>query len=307
MYRLLANYKEQSLVFEVPKEKGFLGSADENDLVLRVKGVSRRHAELRRCPGGVEVIDLDSTNGILVEGLKVERTILTPGLRVQVGEAWVELQEVSTPESGHRKTDKRGTPQADSRSRSATASAHGTRPSARPYLDAMQLAFHMDLMGTGTPGKRDELLARLRSALGTTLLLSCEWRRREKLLAVREMNGEIWSEEERTRLNILLGEPRGWSPDEVRIKRIGVFLLAGRSNLFLVAKFIDEPSAREEWRKICLRLFAERLLGKPPAIEDAKIAALSHTLALTGNNKSETARILKISRQTVYNFLKSRS
>src|SRR5262249_17994138 len=83
MYRLVATYAEQSPASEVPAEEACLGSAGDNDLVLRVRGVSRRHALIRRYPGGVEVIDLDSKNGLLVEGRRVERTILTPGLRVQ--------------------------------------------------------------------------------------------------------------------------------------------------------------------------------------------------------------------------------
>jgi len=303
MYRLFAIHKEQSLAFEVPDEEGLLGSAAGNDLVLQVRGISKRHALIRRYPGGVEIVDLASKNGLLVEGQKVERTILTPGLRVQIGEAWLELQEISTPDS----SCPAGTSQPrqlTAPSKTSRASAHEARSSAHPYIDALQLAFHMDLMGTGTPGQRDELLARLRGALGATLLLSCERQRREKILTVREMSGESWSDEETTRLNVLIEESRVWSRDEVRLKRFGIVLLAGRGDLFLVARFADESGAREEWRKICLRLLAERLLGKSPAIQDAKVAALRRTLALTGGNKSETARLLRISRQTVYNFLK---
>jgi FHA domain-containing protein/regulatory Fis family protein len=305
MYRLVAIYGEQSLVFKIPEEEACLGSAAENDLVLRVRGVSRRHALIRRCPGGIEMIDLGSKNGLLVEGRRVERTILTPGLRVQIGGAWLALQELSTPASTH--TAEGGTARLRESAplpETTAASAHDAGTSASTYADALRLAYHLDRIGAGTPGLRDELLARFRVALGATMLLGCERLRREKTLAIRESDGASLSEDEALRVHTLTREPRAWSRDEVRLKRSGVFLLAGRGNLFLVAKFSDEPCAREGWRKDFLRFLAERLLGKPPGIDDTKKAALRRTLALTGGNKSETARLLKISRQTVYNFLR---
>lgn len=307
MYRLLALYKEQVLALEIPEEEGFLGSAADNDLVLPIRGISRRHALIRRRPGGVEVIDLGSKNGLFVEGEKVDRTTLTPGLHVQVGEAWLELQEASTSESAPG-TDASHHWKATVSSNTETTSIHVTVPSTQPQVDALQLALHMDLLGAGTPGQRDELLARLRGALGATLLLSCERQRREKIFTIREGSGGTLSEEETSWLNtILLEEPRGSLRDEVRLKRFGVFLIAGRGDLFLVARFVDDLSARKEWRKVYLRLLAERLLGAPTAMNDAKADAIHQTLALTGGNKSETARLLKVSRQTVYNFLKRSS
>ena len=304
MLRLRAIHGHEEQVFPVREDEACLGSASENDLVLRVRGISGRHALIRRYPGGIEVIDLGSKNGLLVEGRRVERTILTPGLRVQIGEAWLELQEISTPESACAKgegvarlRESAGSPET------ATARADGGVTTASTYADAWRLAYHLDRTGAGTPGLHGEVLARVRVALGATILLSCERRRREKTFAIRESDGASLSEEETMRLHSLAREARTWARDEVRLKRFGVFLLAGRGDLFLVAKFPDEASAQEGWRKDFLRFIAERLLGTPPAIDDTKAAALRNTLALTGGNKSETARLLKISRQTVYNFV----
>jgi hypothetical protein len=305
MYRLVATYGKQSLAFEVPEEEACLGSATESDLILRVRGVSRRHALICRYPGGVEVIDLGSKNGLLVEGRRVERTILTPGLRVQIGESWLELQEISTPERAHEAGEGMTRLRESALSlETATAGAHDARTSASPYADVLRLAYHLDRIGVGTPGLREEILARLRAALGASMLLSCERRKREKTLVILESGGASLSGEETIRFYALAGDTGAWSRDEVRIKRSGVFLLAGHGDLFLIAKFGDELIAREGWRKDFLRFLAERLLRRSPAIEDTKTAALRHTLALTGGNKSETARLLKISRQTVYNFLK---
>jgi pSer/pThr/pTyr-binding forkhead associated (FHA) protein len=48
-----------------------IGSADENDLVLVDRMVSRRHCELARTTQGIRVVDLGSTNGMHVNGVRV--------------------------------------------------------------------------------------------------------------------------------------------------------------------------------------------------------------------------------------------
>jgi pSer/pThr/pTyr-binding forkhead associated (FHA) protein len=307
LYRLVALYGRKEENLEVPEEEARLGSHPDNDIVLNVRGVSRFHAVLRRCPGGVELLDQGSKNGLIVEGSRVAWTVLTPGLRVQIGEAWLELQEVST--AGNEPARAEGVPlEALVVSlETATPDDRAVRASTSTQADALRLAYHLERMGASTPGLRDELLARLRGALGTTMLSSCEWRRREKTFVIRESSGERLSQEEEIRFQGLLREWRVGARDELRVKRSGVFLFARRGDMVIVAKFTDEALAAEGWRKDFLRFLAEYLLGNPPAIEDAKTAALRRTLAMTGGNKSETARLLRVSRQTVYNFLKRSS
>ena len=98
MLRLLVTYGREEQGFALPEGEAKLGSASENDIVLHVPGVSRRHALIQRCPGGVELIDQGSKNGIFVEGTRVTRAILTPGLRAQIGTAWIEVEELSSIE-----------------------------------------------------------------------------------------------------------------------------------------------------------------------------------------------------------------
>src|SRR5947209_8451846 len=207
MYRLVAIYGEQSPAFEVPDKEACLGSATENDLVLRVRGISRRHALIRRYPGGVEVIDLGSKNGLLVEGRRVQSTILTPGLRVQIGEAWLEFQEISTPESAHTAGGGTAHLRELALSPETATEAPGAENKFSPHAEALRLAYHLDRTGAGTPGQRDDLLARLQGALGATMLLRCERRRREKTLALRESSGASLSPEEASRLHLLVAEP----------------------------------------------------------------------------------------------------
>jgi len=54
--------------------------------VFRDPNISRRHAELRRGPtGDWQVVDLGSTNGVKVNGRRVESSRLSPGDEVTLG------------------------------------------------------------------------------------------------------------------------------------------------------------------------------------------------------------------------------
>jgi pSer/pThr/pTyr-binding forkhead associated (FHA) protein len=62
-----------------------IGRAAEADLRVDDSGVSRRHAELRYVGGGVELVDLGSTNGVSVNGNPVGRAALSDGDRIDAG------------------------------------------------------------------------------------------------------------------------------------------------------------------------------------------------------------------------------
>jgi len=62
-----------------------LGRSREADIVLQDPNVSRRHAELRRDDGGWQIVDLGSTNGIKVNGRRVDNQPLRPGDQVTIG------------------------------------------------------------------------------------------------------------------------------------------------------------------------------------------------------------------------------
>jgi hypothetical protein len=65
--------------------RAVVGRSRDCDLVLDDPNVSRHHAELRRQGEGWAVADLGSTNGIKVNGRKVEQAELSPGDRVTFG------------------------------------------------------------------------------------------------------------------------------------------------------------------------------------------------------------------------------
>jgi hypothetical protein len=62
-----------------------LGRSREADIVLQDPNVSRRHAELRRDEGGWQIVDLGSTNGIKVNGRRVNIQPLSPGDQITIG------------------------------------------------------------------------------------------------------------------------------------------------------------------------------------------------------------------------------
>jgi hypothetical protein len=67
-----------------------IGRGTEADLRINDPGVSRRHAEIRLQAGGtsgttVDVVDLGSTNGMLVNGSRVQQATLEDGGTVKIG------------------------------------------------------------------------------------------------------------------------------------------------------------------------------------------------------------------------------
>src|SRR5919108_2737442 len=62
-----------------------IGRSRECEVVLADPNVSRRHAELRRDGGRWVIADLGSTNGVKVNGRRVDRAQLEPGDRITLG------------------------------------------------------------------------------------------------------------------------------------------------------------------------------------------------------------------------------
>ena len=72
--------------FEVSKAEITIGRGQTNDIVLQDSRVSRTHARfVFGADGGVTIIDLGSTNGVRVNGVRVEQATLAPGDVVFIG------------------------------------------------------------------------------------------------------------------------------------------------------------------------------------------------------------------------------
>jgi hypothetical protein len=71
---------------EVPGTRAVIGRSDVADCVLPDPNISRRHAELRQNRDGAwEIVDLNSTNGIKVNGRRMPAARLRDGDRVTLG------------------------------------------------------------------------------------------------------------------------------------------------------------------------------------------------------------------------------
>ena len=62
-----------------------LGRSKDCDVKVEDPNVSRRHAEIRQEGATYWLVDLDSTNGIEVDGRRVKRLKLEDGTRFTVG------------------------------------------------------------------------------------------------------------------------------------------------------------------------------------------------------------------------------
>lgn len=76
-------------VKRVESRRVVLGRSRECDIQIEDSNVSRRHAELRQEGTAYWIVDLDSTNGIEVNGRSVTRAKLEPGDTFTVGETVV--------------------------------------------------------------------------------------------------------------------------------------------------------------------------------------------------------------------------
>jgi predicted component of type VI protein secretion system len=66
-------------------DRAVIGRSRDCDVVVSDPNVSRRHAEVRHGEDGWSVIDLDSTNGVKVNGRRVDQAPLRPGDRIRIG------------------------------------------------------------------------------------------------------------------------------------------------------------------------------------------------------------------------------
>jgi len=72
-----------------------LGRAADNDIIIDCPSVSSHHCEMRRVEGGYVLQDLDSTNGIKVDGDRMEILDLENDNEVMVGDAELDFELTS--------------------------------------------------------------------------------------------------------------------------------------------------------------------------------------------------------------------
>ena len=103
--RALPRYalREGTIDHPLSKTPLFVGRRPDADIVLSGSLVSRRHAEFHETDAGVIVIDLDSENGVFVNGTPITRpTALLLGDTVSIGDSEFVLTEVVSDRDSRR-------------------------------------------------------------------------------------------------------------------------------------------------------------------------------------------------------------
>jgi len=94
MYKLVIQDDEgKTTVVPLIRDEITIGRKEGNTIRLTERNVSRRHARIHRSNGAVSIEDLDSYNGVLVNGARIEgRADLGESDRVQIGDYLLELK-----------------------------------------------------------------------------------------------------------------------------------------------------------------------------------------------------------------------
>ena len=86
---LVVSGRLQGKEFMIDRDVFTIGSGANNDLVIQDSTVSRRHCEIEMSPDGYRIRDLGSTNGTLVQGVRVTEAFLGQGTEFQLAETRV--------------------------------------------------------------------------------------------------------------------------------------------------------------------------------------------------------------------------
>jgi len=89
---------ENPLPREFAQQSILIGRASSCDVVLGDRRASRQHARIEKNGDQVQVVDLDSGNGTILNGRKVQSGILMTGDRIQFGRTLITVIRLRVPE-----------------------------------------------------------------------------------------------------------------------------------------------------------------------------------------------------------------
>jgi pSer/pThr/pTyr-binding forkhead associated (FHA) protein len=89
---ILLNPNGPEQEFELAKTSISLGRANTNDIIINDVRISRSHTRLECGPQGITLVDMGSSNGTRVNGIRVERATLNPGDTISLGSQQLKFQ-----------------------------------------------------------------------------------------------------------------------------------------------------------------------------------------------------------------------
>jgi len=84
-YLEITGSKERDGIFELGEREAVIGRSEECDIQLGAQNVSRRHAAVLFRQEEYLIEDLGSTNGVLVNGIKVVKCVLRNNDQIDIG------------------------------------------------------------------------------------------------------------------------------------------------------------------------------------------------------------------------------
>jgi pSer/pThr/pTyr-binding forkhead associated (FHA) protein len=102
MFKLVIQDDEgKTTVVPLIRDEITIGRKEGNTIRLTERNVSRRHARIHRTNGSIAIEDLNSYNGIIVNGARIQgRVDLTESDRVQIGDYLIELKTERAAKAG---------------------------------------------------------------------------------------------------------------------------------------------------------------------------------------------------------------
>lgn len=88
-YLIVINGRSVGKMFKLSGNKTVIGRAPTNEILIDDEGVSRQHAWIERAVAGLVLVDNRSTNGVFVNGERIERHVLGDGDKVQLGSSTI--------------------------------------------------------------------------------------------------------------------------------------------------------------------------------------------------------------------------
>src|SRR2546425_9115864 len=112
MYKLIIEDDEgKTTVVNLIRDEVTIGRKEGNTIRLTERNVSRKHAKLLKSNGAVYIEDLQSYNGIKINGEKIAgRAPITEGDRIQIGDYQLSLKVDKTAAPEEVKGEEKTTP-----------------------------------------------------------------------------------------------------------------------------------------------------------------------------------------------------
>lgn len=263
MLCIVVRYEDQTIRWPVPEQGVTIGAANDNDFVLPFPGVSRRHAALEVEGKQVRLIDLQSKNGLIAGGRRIDQVVLGPGDAVQIGRAMMSLEDART-------SDVELALQLDAspvKRRKGEATSSGSARAAD--VSAALRAIRLGESGLKFSGRRRSLwLEECRSALNARAMLLCHVRN-DGEIEIATIAGPMPDQELLAAgASALPRRSRKWQT-ATRTEGRDEIVVAGRQSDFVMA--ILRAGANAPWVHDFVTFIAEKLIGASPELDTAEI------------------------------------